>query len=196
MHINIKLRQSIFYFFYFYLCKSTKLRLHCRYSKRLFIFNIKLAHYCTYFSNTCIQFVVLSTITRECDSKILKLFRRLESCVCQSTLTICFEKHWTGCLDKHIISVLALLIFISGSKHASENRSSAYWRSLLFQLNNARSSANSRRRTLHSPNVTPLLEELSLSILSMYIMDRRGERAQPCCSPSLALKGFVFMPST
>ena len=69
-------------------------------------------------------------------------------------------------------------------------------RSLLFELNIARSSANSRRRTLHSLNVTSLLEELSLSILSMYRMNRRGERTQPCRSLTLRLKGFVFMPLT
>ena len=91
-----------------------------------------------------------------------------------------------------MISVLAVLIFIPASKHALENRSSAYWRSLLFELNNARSFANSRCRTLYSPNVTLLLEKLSLSILSIYIMNRRGERTQPCRSPTLTLKGFVL----
>ena len=50
--------------------------------------------------------------------------------------------------------------------------------------------------TLHSPNVTPLLEELSLSILSMCIMNRRGERTSLCSSSTLTLKGFVFMPLT
>ena len=39
-----------------------------------------------------------------------------------------------GCLDMHIISVLAVLIFISASKHASENRSNAYWKLLLIEL--------------------------------------------------------------
>ena len=35
-----------------------------------------------------------------------------------------------------------------------------------------------------------------MSILAMYIMNRRGERTQPCRSPTLTLKGFVFMPLT
>ena len=84
---------------------------------------VKLAHYRTCFSNTCVQFVVLSTITRECDSKVLKLLRLLES------NPFVWKEHWTGCLDKHMISFLAVLIFIPSSKQASENRSSAYWRS-------------------------------------------------------------------
>ena len=63
---------------------------------------------------------------------------------------------------------------------------------LLLELSNA----NNRRQTLHSPNVMPLLEELSLSILSKYIMNEKGERTQPCCSPTLTLKCFVFMPLT
>ena len=66
----------------------------------------------------------------------------------------------------------------------------------MFELNNARSSANSRRQTLHSLNVTPQLEELSLSILSMYIINRREEKTQPGCSPTLTLISFVFMELT
>ena len=66
----------------------------------------------------------------------------------------------------------------------------------MFVLNNGRSSANSRRKILRSPNMTPLLQELSLSILSIYIMKRRGERIQPCCSPTLIPKGFFFMQVT
>ena len=49
---------------------------------------------------------------------------------------------------------------------------------------------------LRSSNVMPLLEELSLIILSMYIMNRREERTHPCCSLTLTLKGFVFIPLT
>ena len=55
----------------------------------------------------------------------------------------------------------------------------------MFELNNARSSPYSRRQTLHFPNVTPLLEGLSLSILFVFIMNRRGEKTQPCRSPTL-----------
>ena len=95
-----------------------------------------------------------------------------------------------------MISVLDLLIFIPAFKIASENRSSAYWRSLLLKLNNAKSSANSRCQTLHSANVTPLLEDLSLFILSMYIMNRKKERTQLCYSSTLTLKCFVFMSLT
>ena len=93
-------------------------------------------------------------------------------------------------------SVLAVLIFIPALKHALENRSKAYWRLLLFEPNNVRSSVNSRRRTLHSPNVTPVLKKVSLSFLSMYIMNRRGERTHPGRSLTLRIKGFVFMPLT
>ena len=42
-------------------------------------------------------------------------------------------------------------------------------------------------------NVTLLLKELSPSILSIYMMNKRGERTHPCRSPTLTLKGFVFM---
>ena len=65
-------------------------------------------------------------------------------------------------------------------------------KSLLIELNNAKSSAKQQAPNITLPNVTPLLEELPLFILSMYIMNRRGERTQPCCSPTLTLKGFYF----
>ena len=107
--------------------------------------------------------------------------------VCLRVTPFVWREQRTGCYDKHMISVLTVLSFISASKLASENRSSAYWRSLLFKLNNAKSSANSRCQTLHSPNVMPLLEKLSLSILFMYIMKRRPERTQPCLSSTLLL---------
>ena len=113
--------------------------------------------------------------------------RYLNFSFCLRVTLFVWKEHWTGSLDNYIISVLAVLIFIPASKHASENQSSACWRLLLFELNNARSSANSRHRALHSPNVQPLFEELSLSIMFTYIMNRRGKRTQPCCSPTLRL---------
>ena len=84
-----------------------------------------------------------------------------------------------GCLDMHIISVLAILIFISASKHASENRSNTFWKLLLIEHSNAKSSANSRRQTLHSQNVTPLLQKLPLSILSMYTIKKEEKERSP-----------------
>ena len=149
--------------------------------------SVELAHYCTCFSNTCVQFVVLSTFTQKYDSKILKLLRPMES--------------YFICLERTLDRVPYNLSFSCANFHASiqdtsENRSSAYWRSLLFELNNTRSSASIRRRTLHFSNTTPLEKKLSLSVLSMYIMNRRGERTQPCHSPTLTLKGFIFMPLT
>ena len=32
--------------------------------------------------------------------------------------------------------------------------------------------------------------------LSVYVMNRRGERTQPCRCPTLTLKGLLFMPLT
>ena len=48
--------------------------------------SVKLVHYFTCFFNTGVQFVVLSTIIRERDSKILKLLRLLQC------YHICLEK--------------------------------------------------------------------------------------------------------
>ena len=56
--------------------------------------SVKLAHYCTCFSNTGVQFVVQSTVIRECDYKILKLLRLLESDIClKRTL---YRVSWLG----------------------------------------------------------------------------------------------------
>ena len=42
-------------------------------------------------------------------------------------------------------------------------------------------------------NVRLKLEKLSLSMMFMYIMNRRGERTQPFLSSKLTLKGFAFV---
>ena len=116
----------------------------------------KAGHYCTCFSNTCVHFFVLFAITRDFDFKILKRSRLLES------YSIFCKEHWKGCLEKHIISVLAVLIFISASKHASKNQSSSYSRSLIFKLNNARSSTNSRR--------LPKYDDTTAGTVSVYLV--------------------------
>ena len=33
-------------------------------------------------------------------------------------------------------------------------------------------------------------------LVYVYIMNKRGERTKPCCSPTLRLKGFIFMSLT
>ena len=54
-----------------------------------------------------------------------------------------------------------------------------------------KSSANNRRCTVHLPIFTTPQDSLFLTILSVRIRNRIGEREQPCRSPALILKGFV-----
>ena len=49
--------------------RDPRLSFSCTQLSFQYNWSVKLAHYCTYFYNTCVQFVVLFTITRECDSK-------------------------------------------------------------------------------------------------------------------------------
>ena len=90
-----------------------------------------------------------------------------------------------------MVSVFVVLIFIPATEHASENLSRACWRPFWVESSSTRSSANNRRCTVHSPIFTPPQDSLFLTILSIYIRNRIGEREQPYRSPLLTLKGFV-----
>ena len=72
----------------------------------------------------------------------------------------------------HIISVWAIPIFISEFKHVLENQSNAYWRSLLFELNNARSSAT----TAGVKHYTPKCDATTEGTVSVYLVYAYNEQ--------------------
>ena len=109
---------------------------------------------------------------------------------CFSGTPSIWREHCFGCLDRHMVSVFVVLIFIPATEHAFENLSRACWRPFwVTESSSTRSSANNIGRTVQSPIVTPPQDSLFLTILSTYIQNRIGE--QPCRSPRLTLKDFV-----
>ena len=104
---------------------------------------------------------------------------------CFSGTPSIWREHCYGCLDRHMVSVFVKLIFISATEHASENPSRACWRPFWVESSSTRSSANNRRGTVHSPIFTPPQDSLFLTIVSIYIRNRIGEREQPCRSSTI-----------
>ena len=100
-----------------------------------------------------------------------------------------WREHCFGCLDKHMVSVFVVLIFIPATEHASENLSRACWRPFWVESSSTRPCANNKRCTAQSPIFTPPQDSLFLTILSIHVRNRIGEREQPCRSPTLTLKG-------
>ena len=78
-----------------------------------------------------------------------------------------WREHCFGCLDRHMVSVFVVLIFIPATEHTSVNLSRACWRPFWVESSSTRSSANNRRCTMHSPIYTPPQELLFLIILSI-----------------------------
>ena len=99
---------------------------------------------------------------------------------------------WTGTWFQFFV----VLIFIPAAEHASENLSRACWRPFWVESSSTRSSTNNRRCTVHSLIFTPPQDSLFVTILSIQIRNRIGEREQPCRSPTLTLKGFVVAQLT
>ena len=71
-----------------------------------------------------------------------------------------WREHCFGCLDRHMVSVIVVLIFITATEHVSENLSRACWRPFSVESSSTRSSANSRLCTVHSPIFTPTQDSL------------------------------------
>ena len=86
---------------------------------------------------------------------------------CFSGTPSIWREHCFGCLDRHMVSVFVVLIFIPATEHASENLSRACWRPFWVESSSTRSSANYRRCTVHSPIFTPPQDSLFLTILSI-----------------------------
>ena len=86
---------------------------------------------------------------------------------CFSGTPSIWREHCFGCLDRHMVSVFVVLIFIPATEHASENLSRACWRPFWVESSSTRSSANNRRCTVHSPIFTPPQNSLFLTILSL-----------------------------
>ena len=63
---------------------------------------------------------------------------------CFSGTPSIWREHCFGCLDRHMVSVFVVLIFIPATEHASENLSRACWRPFWVESSNTRSSANNR----------------------------------------------------
>ncbi len=79
-------------------------------------------------------------------------------------------------------SDLEALILIPTASHSAANRPSACWRSWSEVANTTTSSAKSRDEIAWSPNPTPSGPWLRLEILSIKIMNRTGDKGQPCRS--------------
>ena len=110
---------------------------------------------------------------------------------CFSGTSSIWRKHCFGRLDRRMVSVFVVLIFIPTTEHASENLSRACWIPFWVESSSTRSSANNRRCIVQSSIFTPPQDSLFLTILSIQIRTRIGEREQLFRSPTLTLKGFV-----
>ena len=86
---------------------------------------------------------------------------------CFSGTPSIWREHCYGCLDRHMVSVFVVLIFIPATEHASENLSRACWRPFWVESSSTRLSANNRRCTVHSPIFIPPQDSLFLTILSI-----------------------------
>ena len=80
--------------------------------------------------------------------------RYLNFSYCFSRTPSIWIEHCFGCLDRLMVSVFVVLIFIPATEHASENLSRACWRPFWVESSSTRSSANNRRCTVHSPIFT------------------------------------------
>ena len=124
-------------------------------------------------------------------SLVNETLRYLNFSDCFSGTPSIWREHCFGCLDRHMVYVFVVLIFIPATEHASENLSRACWRPFWVESSSTRSSANNRRCTVHSPIFILPQDSLFLTILSIKIRKRIGEREQLCRSSTLTLKGFV-----
>ena len=106
-------------------------------------------------------------------SIVKKTPRYLNFSGCFSGTLSIWREHCFGCLDRHMVSVFVVLIFIPATEHASENLSRACWRPFWVESGNTRSSANNRRCAVHSPIFIPPQDSLFLTILSIYVRNRK-----------------------
>ena len=88
---------------------------------------------------------------------------------CFSGTPSIWREHSFGCLDRHMVYVFVVLIFIPATEHASENLSRACWRPFWVESSSTRSSVNNTRCTVHSPIFNLPQDSLFLTILSMYV---------------------------
>ncbi len=92
-------------------------------------------------------------------------------------------------------SDLEALILIPTASHSAANRPSACWRSWSEVANTTTSSAKSRDEIACSPNPTPSGPWLRLEILSIKIMNRTGDKGQPCRSPTCTGNKSDLLPA-
>ena len=91
-----------------------------------------------------------------------------------------------------MVSVFVVLIFTTTTHHAFENLSRDCWRLFWVESKSTRSFANNRRHTVQSPIITPPQDSLFLTIPSIYIRNRLGEKEQPYRGPTLTPKGLII----
>ena len=110
------------------LCLGTKLPFQYHRS-------VELAHYCTCFSDADIQLAILSAVTSTGEVPLKQYLGVSFTSDSLETPRYCFSgnpsirrEHCFGCLDRHMVSVFVVLIFIPATEHASENLSRACWR--------------------------------------------------------------------
>ena len=78
-------------------------------------------------------------------SLVNKTPRNLNFSDCFSGTPSIWREHCFGCLDRHMVSVFVVLIFVPATEHASENLSRACWRPFWVESRSTKLSANNRR---------------------------------------------------
>ena len=86
---------------------------------------------------------------------------------CFSDTPSTWTEHCAGFLDRHLVSVFVVLIFIPAAQQAFENLSRACWRPFWVESSSTKSSANNRRCTAQLPIFTPPHDALFFTILSI-----------------------------
>ena len=103
-----------------------------------------------------------------------------------------WKEHCCVCLDRHMVFVLVVLIFIPAAQHASENLSRDWWRSFWVKSISTKSFANHRHCTVQSLIFTPPQDSLFVTFKCIEIRKRIGERTALLWS-TLTLIGLVVV---
>ena len=88
-----------------------------------------------------------------------------------------------------------VLIVIAAASHTAANHLRTCWRSWLEGANKTTLSAKSRDEIQWLPNQIPSSPWLRLEILSIKIMNRTGDKGQPCWSPTCTGNRSDLLPA-
>ena len=90
---------------------------------------------------------------------------------------------------------MEVLILIPAASHLTANRPRTCWRSWLERDNKTTSSTKSRDEIQWLPNQTPSSLSLCLEIQSTKIMNRTGDKGQPCRSTTCTGNRSDLLPA-